>query len=204
MLWGQTKVVMSVPKFGDTGIRSMKVEKEFPKIERYVVFKKIINDETIGGAVLVAFSLFFIIPTVEYKIGNVVNNVWQPGAGFYPLFSGILVLIFGIILIVTGIYRAYQTGKTAEKYLETVPEDEPIAPEQQKANIRLLIGTILSVLLMLLLWKFIGFYPAAVIMCALLNFLYKDKILTNILLTVILLGFIFLGFTIGLNITFRI
>lgn len=187
--------------------------------------KKLINDKTVGGLILVAFSLFFIIPAFEYKVGNIVNDAWQPGAGFFPLLSGVLVLISGVILIAEGLIHSKPSAAESENDSESVAEEilgeisesiseelseeaesqnVAITPEQQRANTRLLIATILTVLVMLVLWNIIGFYPSAILMCLALNFFYRDKPLTSILLTAVLVGFVFLGFTTGLNITFRI
>lgn len=182
---------------------------------------KKINEKVIGGIIFIAYALFFIIPSFGYKIGMVVNNNWQPGAGFFPLLTGGLVLIAGVILIFEGLFKK---EKTAEEAQETVAEEvlgelseeiseelseeivaeQPIDPAQRKSNSILLLCTVLTVFLMLVLWSLVGFYPAIILMCLALNFFYKDKPLTSILLTAVLVGFVFLGFTTGLNITFRI
>ena len=175
------------------------------------MIKKLLNDETVGGMIFIAFSLFFIIIAVDYKIGNVVNGIWQPGAGFYPLLAGWLVMAVGVILVVRGVIRAWRPGKqeapaevTVDELTGEVKEVAPLTREEQRANTRILVLTILTIFAMLVLWQFIGFYPSAVLMCLALNALYKDKPLVNVLLTVCLIAFVFAGFTLGLNISFRV
>ena len=156
---------------------------------------KVKKDYVVGGLLFVLVALFFIVPSFELGIVNTLLGESSLGAGVFPFLLGAAVALCGIILIAEGFHRETHMGGSSEGALTR---------EELRKNSQVAILTMLALTVALLLWNVIGFYPMLVVMCLAMNYLFKEKLLTNVILTVCLIGFVYAAFTLGLRIRFQV
>lgn len=174
---------------------------------------KIKPDELVGGLLFVAVGIFFSIFALRLGLVSKLFFDVQPGAGLYPLILGAGLAMLGAIMAVRSILPNKKHDAHTFKPIEEVKEGEAnpcaenaegLSQEEKKINIRIAVYTVLIIVVAMIMWNYVGFYPAVTLMCLALNFVFKTKPLQNVLLTVGTVGFVYLAFTYALKITFGI
>lgn len=156
--------------------------------------RNIKKDYIFGGLLFVLTAAFFIIFAFDLGITKTVLGETSLGAGFFPFLLSVAVALCGIVLIIEG----SRTRKGAQ-----VSESAGLTREEIKKNARVAVLTILVLVAALLLWKLIGFYLMLAVMCLVMNYLFEEKLLPNIILTAGLVAFVYAAFTLGLKIRFQ-
>ncbi|MGL4791676.1 MAG: tripartite tricarboxylate transporter TctB family protein [Anaerotignaceae bacterium] len=117
--------------------------------------KKIINADVIFGAVMLIIAIVFYVAGVELASIGLKGSI---DAGFFPRALTIIIAIMSICMIVTGFM-------SPQKYFEI--------KEENKAGVRLIIGTIGIFGIYIGLWKFIHFIPLTLVFLLSMSWLLK-------------------------------
>lgn len=169
-------------------------------------------EEIVGGIVFLLIGLLFLAASLQLGMVSQMFFDTQPGAGYYPAILSVGLILLGGVLLGKGVYgqpSGQQAESSADPLEEGVSPPAPametvLAPQERRANIKAICLTIVVIALALFLWRFTGFYPAMILMCVVLNVVFRDSWLLNGLLTAGTIGFVYLAFTSALKITFRI
>lgn len=147
-----------------------------------------LKGDTIPGLICIVVGLAFLLPSIDLGIIATTKD-GVPGAGFFPA-----ILSSGVILGGIGLFFSGLMAKGSFEYFHL--------DEEQKQNIRPFFITIISMLVFMLLWKFVDFFVAMALFCLFLNKVYKRSWKFNILFTIGLVAGIYVAFTILLKIQF--
>ena len=147
-----------------------------------------LKGDTVPGLICIEVGLAFLLPSINLGIIATTKD-GVPGAGFFPA-----ILSSGVILGGIGLFFNGFMAKGSFEYFHL--------DEEQKKNIRPFFITIISMLVFMLLWKFVDFFVAMALFCLFLNRIYKRSWKFNILFTVGLVVGIYIAFTVLLKIQF--
>jgi|GEM_PF-2135541 len=136
--------------------------------------------DLVFGAVSLGLSVWFFIMSLGFKSGSPLNGV--PGAGFFPGVISILIALVSIVLMVQGF-------RQKRHYFQPIK-----SIKEMQANTRNLFLTVTSLVIFMLLWKFVHFFIAIGAFIFFLNILFRQKLLVNIIYTVVSITFIYLTF----------
>ena len=156
----------------------------------------------ISGSIFTIMAAAFMIGAYGYGIGySTSDNVAQ--AGFFPFYLAMVVLILGLVLIFQGVTHRG-------------PQDASFVMDDEiRKNLRTFFLTLGALVFCFALWHiptpafFLDYYltsfePACLILCLILNILYKRSWLFNILFSTFIVLLIHLLFVRLLSISFDI
>lgn len=134
-------------------------------------------DDVIFSIISFIIGLLFFIPALGFGIAPTKEGT--PGPGFFPIIISSIVMIISIIQIIKSL-------KAKEKHFKL---DDEI-----RANLKPFFITVVAIIVYLILWKFITFFPATIIFLLVLNYIYKKSWKFNILFTAGLTLFVYFVF----------
>lgn len=148
--------------------------------------------DTMPGILVTLFGgAFFTATYLNPKLTAIsMTSDGVPGAGFFPYILSCAIILLGLILTIRGIK---QHGTVHFVLLD----------EEGKLNVKILLLSLLGLLAVMLIWRYVGFFFVCVFLfCLYLNFLFKRTFKFNILYSVIFTGFVYLVFSVGFSVQF--
>lgn len=122
-----------------------------------------LNGDVIFGLASIVFSLLFILSSLGFENRTTDGS---PGAGFFPILIGSILLIMGVAFAVSGF-------KTKKHYFEM--------NEEVKKNLKIFFLTIAAIIGYLMIWKWISFVVATFAFLIGLNYIYKQSLKFNLI-----------------------
>ena len=138
-----------------------------------------IYGDVVFGIVSFILSTVFLILAKGFRAGTA-DGV--PGAGFFPSIVCVLIMFVSVLLIIQGY-------KKKQHYFEPA-----VGIRKLPRNTIDLIITCLSLIGFFFLWKYVHFLVGITLSLLILNAVYRQKILTNIIYTLVCVSAIYFVF----------
>lgn len=143
-----------------------------------------------AGILSLMVGLLVFIQALQYGFFSITSD-GVPGAGFFPVITGGILILSAIILIIRTVFIS-----SDRQYFKLDPE--------QLQNIRPFVLTTAGIVGLFIIWHSAGFYPATILFCLFINWVHGRTIRFNLIYSAVVAVFIYAAFTLGLNISFRI
>ncbi|MDN5334032.1 tripartite tricarboxylate transporter TctB family protein [Sphaerochaeta halotolerans] len=139
---------------------------------------KIYGDVVFG---IVSFILSTVFLILAQRFSSATTD-GVPGAGFFPSIVCVLIMFISVLLIIQGYKKKQHYFKPA------------VGIKELSRNTRDLIITCLALIGFFLLWKYVHFLVGITLFLLILNAVYRQKILTNIIYTLVCASAIYFVF----------
>ena len=149
--------------------------------------------DVIPGIITTVFGAFVVIYTLVEDTMKVNSQASDgvPGAGFFPVILGALLILMGVILTIKSLLK-----KDRKPYFKLT--------EEQKYNVKKLLLVVVSIIVFFILWRTTRLFIAcAALLSFILNIIFKRSLKFNIIYTVVFTAFLYLVFVTGFSVQFN-
>ena len=143
----------------------------------------------ISSIIFIILGGLFMKPSLDLGLSSTTSD-GVPGAGFFPFFMGLGIVILGVILFITAFIQLKKL---------TEPQEKTVA---NRENVRNAIVMMFIILVYILLWKLVGYYIATFIAAFSINWYFKRSWIFTIGFSAVFVLLIYAIFTAGLKIQF--